>query len=59
MGGGIWSFVLIGGPILLIAVFIWGFLRNRATSARTDARAERGAAELRDEIERGTPPPHS
>jgi hypothetical protein len=59
MGGGFWSVLVIGGPILLIAVFVWGYLRNRNTSERTTERAERGAAELRDDIERGVPPPKS
>lgn len=57
MAGGFWGVVLIGGPILLIVVFIWAFLRNRAASGRTVDRAERGAAELRDDIESGVPPP--
>ena len=59
MAGGIWSIAIILGPILLIGAIIWAFLRNRGASSSTTARAERGAEELRDEIERGTPPPHS
>ncbi len=57
MDGEIWSILVIGGPILLIAVIIYSYLRNRAASPSTTARAERGAAELREEIERGDPPP--
>ena len=59
MAGGIWSVALILGPLLLLALIIWAFMRNRGASRRTTERAERGAEELRDEIERGTPPPHS
>jgi lysylphosphatidylglycerol synthetase-like protein (DUF2156 family) len=57
MPGDIWSLALIGGPILLLAVIIWAFLRNRSAPRSTTQRAERGAAELRAEIERGDPPP--
>jgi hypothetical protein len=59
MAGGFWSIALIIGPILLIALLIWAFLRNRGASPATTERAERGAAELRDEIERGDPPPQA
>ncbi|WP_202390124.1 hypothetical protein [Tsuneonella aeria] len=57
MGGEVWTLVVIGGPILLIAIVIWAFLRNRSAGRGTAARAERGAVELREDIERGTPPP--
>ena len=57
MAGGIWSVALILGPLLLLALIIWAFLRNRGASRQTTERAERGAAELRDEIESGVPPP--
>ena len=59
MAGGFWSIALIIGPILLIAIIIWAFLRNRAASDRAIDRAERGAAELRDDIESGAPPPQT
>lgn len=59
MAGGFWSIALILGPILLLAVIVWAFLRNRGASRATTERAERGAAELRAEIERGDPPPHA
>jgi len=59
MAGGIWSVAIILVPMLLLAVIVWAFLRNRAASPGTTERAERGAVELREEIERGDPPPHS
>jgi len=59
MAGGFWSIALILGPILLLGVIVWAFMRNRAASGATTERAERGAAELREEIERGDPPPHA
>ena len=54
-----WALLLIGGPILLFAVAMWAWLRNRSAKDRTEARAERGAVELREDIESGRPPPHS
>lgn len=49
---GIWPIVTILGPILLIGVLIWAFVRNRRSASRGEiARAERGARELREEIE--------
>jgi hypothetical protein len=59
MGGDIWSLVLIGGPAILLIVLVWAWLRNRNASTSTITRAERGAEELRDDIEEGVPPPHS
>lgn len=59
MGGDIWSLVLIGGPIALLAVIVWAWLRNRNAPASTIIRAKRRAEELRDDIEEGVPPPHS
>ena len=49
---GIWSIAIIVGPILLIAVLIWAYFRNRASASRGEiARAERGTRELREQIE--------
>lgn len=39
------------GPILLLAAVIWACLRNRRASRSNEARAERGARELRHDIE--------
>jgi len=48
---GIWSLVTIVGPILLIGAIIWAYLVNRSGSQRDIGRAERGARELRRELE--------
>ena len=49
---GIWPFVTVLGPLLLIGVLIWAFVRNRRSETPGEiARAERGARELREEIE--------
>ena len=52
MSGAMWSLVTILGPILLIAAIVWAFLRNRGARPGSFERAERGAEELRDELER-------
>ncbi|WP_120715851.1 hypothetical protein [Tsuneonella amylolytica] len=59
MGGDIWSVVVIVGPILLLAAFIFGWWSNRNASRRTVDEAERGAVELRRDIEDDVPPPKS
>ena len=51
MSGWLWSLVTILGPILLIAAILWSYLRNRNPRRGEIARAERGARELREEIE--------
>jgi len=52
MSGWLWSLVTILGPILLIGVILYAFLRNRGGSQREVDRAERGAVEFRKELER-------
>jgi hypothetical protein len=52
IGGSLWFVVLTVGPLLLLAAMIWQWRRNRKASPRTDARSERGARELREEIRR-------
>ncbi len=47
----IWSLVTVVGPVLLIAALIWAYLQNRNASRANVERAERGARELRQEIE--------
>lgn len=47
----IWPVVTVVGPVLLIGAIIWATLRNRG-SPEDIARADRGARELREEIER-------
>ena len=52
MGGGFWSIILIGGPIVLLGVIVWLWMSNRNAPKSTVERAERGARELREEIRR-------
>ena len=52
MTGGLWTLVTILGPILLIAAIIYAFMRNRGGSRRQVARAEQGAADVREDIKR-------
>jgi hypothetical protein len=51
MNGWLWSLSTIVGPILLMAVILWAWLRNRNPRPGEIARAERGARELRQDIE--------
>jgi hypothetical protein len=48
----IWLLTVTLGPLLLLAVLIWAWLRNRRTPPSVTARSERGARELREEIKR-------
>ena len=34
--GALWAMVIIGGPVVLLAAFIWGKVHNRALSRRVD-----------------------
>jgi hypothetical protein len=47
----LWFVIDIVAPALLIAAIIWVWLRNRKASRRSFERAERGARELRQELE--------
>lgn len=51
MTGWLWTLTTILGPILLIAAIVWAFMRNRNPRPGEIARAERGARELRKDIE--------
>ena len=51
MTGWLWTLITILGPLLLIAAMVWAYLRNRNPSREEIVRAERGARELRGEIE--------
>lgn len=51
MTGWLWSLATVLGPILLIAAIVWAFMRNRNPHPREVERAERGARELRADIE--------
>ena len=52
MTGWLWTLITIFGPLLLIAAIVWAYWRNRNPRPGEIARAERGARELRAEIER-------
>lgn len=52
MSEAMWFFTVVGGPILLIAAIIWFTVRNKTAGQRNFDRAERGARELRQELER-------
>jgi len=52
MTGWLWSLATILGPILLIGVILYAMMRNRGGSRNEVARAERGAVEFREELER-------
>lgn len=56
MPGDIWGLVLIIGPLILLGVIIWAFMRNRAAGRANVEQAERGAVRLREEIEREPDP---
>ncbi|KQN92473.1 hypothetical protein ASE95_07060 [Sphingomonas sp. Leaf231] len=44
-GDGLWSFVVIAGPIILVAALLFAMLRNRRTP-RQEARTEQATREL-------------
>ena len=48
---GLWPVITVVGPILLIAAIIWAYVHNRNASRATIERAERGARQVREEIE--------
>ncbi|GAA4215887.1 hypothetical protein GCM10022253_11180 [Sphingomonas endophytica] len=45
-GDGWWSFVVIVGPIILVAALLFAMLRNRKRSPREEARTEQATREL-------------
>ena len=47
----IWSIVLIVGPLLLLAAIVYAWSKNRKMSQSDQIRANRGARELREEID--------
>ena len=51
MTGWLWSLITVLGPILLIGAIVWAYMRNRRPRPSEIATAERGARELREEIE--------
>lgn len=50
--GSIWSVAVILGPIILLLAAIYVWARNRQSSDRSAERSERGARELREELDR-------
>jgi len=51
MTGWLWTLITILGPVLLIGVILWAYFRNRSPRPGEIAQAERGARELREELE--------
>jgi hypothetical protein len=51
LGGLNWGMINIVGPLLLAAVLLWAFLRNRSSRRDVD-RSERGTRDVYDESER-------
>lgn len=56
----LWHIIDIVGPLLLLAAITWAVLRNRRARPGEIARSERGARDLRrqldeEEAERGEP----
>jgi hypothetical protein len=51
LGGLNWGILNIVGPLLLAAVLLWAFLRNRSSRRDID-RSERGTRDVYDESER-------
>lgn len=50
-GGGIWGFVVIGGPILLALALIWAKLNNRRSNA-SERRTEEATRNLYEQQDR-------
>lgn len=51
MTGWLWTLISILGPILLIGAIVWAYMRNRNPRRGEIERAERGARELRADLE--------
>ncbi len=47
---GLWGVVIIAGPLLLLAAFIFSWLRNRDMSESEKLRSDRATRNLRKEI---------
>ncbi|MBC7158499.1 MAG: hypothetical protein H5U21_00405, partial [Porphyrobacter sp.] len=52
MTGWLWSLATILGPILLMAAIVYAIIRNRSGSRAEVERAERGAVDLRKDLDR-------
>ena len=53
---GIWCVVVIVGPFILIAAFIYALLRNRNAGEANLRQADRGAERIQEKIERDQTP---
>ena len=51
MTGWLWTLITILGPLLLIGAIVWAYLRTRNPSREEIASADRGARELREDLE--------
>lgn len=49
--GSIWGVAVILGPIILLAVAIYVWVRDKQTDERSVRESERGARELREDLE--------
>jgi hypothetical protein len=49
--GWLWSLLTVVGPLLLLSLFVWATLRNRNAPRSNRERAERGAKEVREDID--------
>lgn len=47
----IWSVALIAGPILLLLVALYAWMRNKQAGAGTVRESEQGARRLREDLE--------
>jgi hypothetical protein len=47
-----WLLAVTVGPLVLLAVLIWGWVRNRKAPPSVTARSEAGAKQVREEIKR-------
>lgn len=47
----IWTLVVVLGPILLISVITFAYLRNKKTTPAEEARADAGTRALREDIQ--------
>ena len=51
MNGVMWALINIVGPLLLLVALGWVFLRNRRRPGGEIAQAERGARQLREDLQ--------
>ena len=49
--GWLWTLITVLGPILLVGAIVWAVLRNRNPPPAEIERAEKGARQLREQLE--------